>query len=143
MLLQFSWSQSVWWRYIQSACWCYCRAGPLCSKDFIITIFQRLNYKNLHKTYVKHLNCKLYYWQQHMKYWCNLARYWLQAPQGWHDSVKTCRRSVIICEIIAHLFVTVKIQKKWQILINVRSVIEHEINMYINNNTKYYTRQYI
>ena len=29
LLLQFSWSQSVWWPYIQSVCWCYCRARPL------------------------------------------------------------------------------------------------------------------
>ena len=34
---------------------------------------------NLHKTYVKHLNCKLYYQQLHLKYLCDLARYWLQA----------------------------------------------------------------
>jgi hypothetical protein len=32
-------------------------------------------YKNLHKTYMKHLNCKLYYQQLHLKYWCNLAGY--------------------------------------------------------------------
>ena len=48
---------------------------------------------------MKHLNCKLYYRQLHLKYWCNLARYWLQAVWGWHDSVETCS-SVIICEII-------------------------------------------
>jgi len=29
MLIQFSWSHSVWWRYTQSVCWCYCRAGPV------------------------------------------------------------------------------------------------------------------
>jgi hypothetical protein len=38
---------------------------------------------------------------------CNLARYWLQAPWGWHDTVETCS-SVIICEIIVHLLVTVQ-----------------------------------
>jgi len=70
-------------------------------------IFKTLNwdfnyYENLHKTYVKHLNCKLYYQQLHLKYLCNLARYWLQAPWGWHNSDETCR-SVIICEIIVHL----------------------------------------
>ena len=27
LLLQFSWSQSVWWPYVQSVCWCYCRTG--------------------------------------------------------------------------------------------------------------------
>jgi len=43
-------------------------------KDFIILIF-RLQYEDLHKTYVKHLNCKLYYQQLHLKYLCNLARY--------------------------------------------------------------------
>jgi len=53
---------------------------------------------------VKHLNCKLYYQQLHLKYLCNLARHWLHAPCGWHDSVETCR-SVIICEIIVHLLV--------------------------------------
>jgi len=31
--------------------------------------------KNLHKTYMKHLNCKLYYQQLHLKYLCNLVRY--------------------------------------------------------------------
>jgi len=49
------------------------------------------NVYNLHKTCVKHLNCKLYYQQLHLKYWCNLARYWLQGPWGWHSSVRTCR----------------------------------------------------
>jgi len=56
---------------------------------------------------VKHLNCKLYYRQLPLKYWCNLARYRLQAVWGWHDSVETCS-SVIICEIIVHLLVTVQ-----------------------------------
>jgi hypothetical protein len=88
LLLQFSCSQSVWWLYIQSVCWCYCPAG-------------------LVRTYVKHLSCKLYYQQLHLKCLCNLARYWLQAPWGWHDSVETCS-SVIICEIIVHLLVIVQ-----------------------------------
>jgi len=26
-LLQFSWINSVWWLYIQSVCWYYCRTG--------------------------------------------------------------------------------------------------------------------
>ena len=69
--------------------------------------FERLQYENLHKTCVKHLNCKLYYRQLHLKYWCNLARYRLQAVWGWHDSVETCS-GVIICEIIVHLLVIVK-----------------------------------
>ena len=56
---------------------------------------------------VKHLNCKLYYQQLHLKYWCNWARYWLQAVWGWHDSVETCS-SVILCEIIVYLLVTVQ-----------------------------------
>ena len=80
-------------------------------KDFIIVRFQLLYYKNLHKTDVKHLNCKLYYQQLHLKYLCNLARYWLQAVWGWHDSVETCS-SVIICEIIVHLLVIVQNKKK-------------------------------
>jgi hypothetical protein len=61
-------------------------------------------------TYVKYLNCKLYYQQLHLKYWYNLARYWLQAVWGWHDSVETCS-SVIICEIIVHLLVIVQNNK--------------------------------
>jgi hypothetical protein len=41
----------------------------------MILRIQRLWYENLHKTYVKHLNCKLYYQQLHLKYLCKLARY--------------------------------------------------------------------
>ena len=48
---------------------------------------------------MKHLNCKLYYKELHLKYLCKLPNYWLQAVWGWHDSVETCS-SVIICEII-------------------------------------------
>jgi len=48
--------------------------------------------RTLHKTHVKHLNCKLHYQQLHLKYWCKLARYWLQAVWLWHDSVETCSR---------------------------------------------------
>ena len=29
LLLQFSWSNSVSWRYIQSVCWCYCFTGSI------------------------------------------------------------------------------------------------------------------
>ena len=36
--------------------------------------------------------------------------YWLQAPWEWHDSVET-GRSVIICEIIVRLLVTVQNEK--------------------------------
>jgi hypothetical protein len=60
---------------------------------------------------VKHLNCKLYYQELHLKYLCNLVRYWLQAPWRWHDSVETCS-SVIICKIIVHLLVRVKNNKQ-------------------------------
>ena len=60
---------------------------------------------------MKCLNSKLYYQQLHFKYLCNLARYWLQPPWGWHDSVETCR-SVIICEVIVHLLVTVQNNKR-------------------------------
>ena len=70
----------------------------------------------MHKAYVKHINCKLYYRQLHLKYLCNLVRYWLQAVWGWHDSVETCS-SVIICgEIIVHLLVRVQNNKntKWK-----------------------------
>ena len=59
---------------------------------------------------MKHLDCKLYYQQLHLKYLCNLARYWLQTAWGWHDSVETCS-SVIICEIIVHLLVIVQNKK--------------------------------
>jgi len=65
----------------------------------------------LHKTYVKDLNCKLYYQQLHLKCLCDLARHSLQAPWGWHDSVETCR-SMIICEVIVHLLVTVENNKR-------------------------------
>ena len=58
---------------------------------------------------MKHLNCKLYYQQLHLKYLFNLEIYWLQSPWGWHDSVETCR-SVISCEIIVHLLVIIKIK---------------------------------
>jgi len=33
------------------------------------------------KTYVKRLNCKLYYQQLHLKYLCNLARYCYKLPE--------------------------------------------------------------
>ena len=56
-------------------------------------------------------NTKLYYQQLHLKYLCNLARYSLQVAWGWHDSVETCS-SVIICEIIVHLLVTVQNNKR-------------------------------
>jgi len=46
--------------------------------------------KKLGKTYVKHLNFKLYYQLLHLTYLRNLARYWLQAVWGWHSSVETC-----------------------------------------------------
>ena len=62
------------------------------------------------------LSCRpgIYYQQLHLKYLCNLARYWLQAPWGWHDIVETCS-SVIFCEIIVHLLVTV--QNKYECLL--------------------------
>ena len=82
-----------------------------CFEDFVTLRFQWLKYENSHKTCVKHLKCKLYYQQQYLKYLCNLASYWLQFPWGWHYSVETCR-SVIFCEIIVHLSVTVQNRKK-------------------------------
>jgi len=48
-----------------------------------------------------------YYQQLHLKHLHNLAKYWLRALWGWHESVETSR-SVIICEIIVHLLVTVQ-----------------------------------
>jgi len=44
----------------------------------------------LHKAYVKHLNCKLYYQQLHLKYLCNLAWYWLQFNRS-HPNVFVLR----------------------------------------------------
>jgi len=64
---------------------------------------------------LKHLNCKLYYQQLHLKCLCNFASYWLQAPWGWHDSVETCS-SVIICEIIVHLLVIWNTCVTWQVI---------------------------
>ena len=60
---------------------------------------------------MKHLNCKLFYQQLHLKHLCNLARCLLQAVWRWHDSVETFR-SVIICEIIVYLLVIVQNKKK-------------------------------
>jgi hypothetical protein len=51
------------------------------------------------------------YQQLRLTYLCNLASYWLQAHRGWHRGVETCR-SVIICEIMVHLFVTVQYNKR-------------------------------
>ena len=70
-------------------------------------ILRELVINILYTAYVKHLNCKMYYQQLHLKYLRNLASYWLQAPWGWHDSVETCR-NVIICEIISYLLVIVR-----------------------------------
>ena len=36
--------------------------------------------KQLTQKYFRHINCKLYYQQLHLKYLCNLARYQLQPP---------------------------------------------------------------
>ena len=73
---------------------------------------------------LKHPNCKLYYQQLNLKYLCDLARFWLQASWRWHDSVETCR-SVIIYEIIVHLFVMVRnkneiwsFQRSWKIWVS-------------------------
>jgi len=63
---------------------------------------------------VKHLNCKLYYQQLHLRYLCNLARYCLQVPWRWHDSVETCN-SVVIFEIIVHLLVIVQNNKRYTV----------------------------
>jgi len=37
LLPQFSWSQSVWWLYIQSVYWCYCHVGTV---DAIVMLAQ-------------------------------------------------------------------------------------------------------
>jgi len=74
-------------------------------------MFMQVPYENLHKTSVKHRNCKLCYQQLHLKHFCNLASYCLQAPWGWYNSVETCS-GVIICEIIVHLLVIVQNNKR-------------------------------
>jgi hypothetical protein len=68
----------------------------------------------MHKTYVQHPNCKLYYQHPHFKCLCNLARIWIQAPWGWYDSVETCR-SVIIRELIVRLLIIVENNKRYTI----------------------------
>ena len=70
---------------------------------------------------------KMHYQQLHLKYLCNLARYWLQAVWGWHDSVKTCS-SVIICETIVHLLVTV--QNNGRCMVQVLKYIIYYIYQY-------------
>ena len=57
-------------------------------------------------------NCKLWYQQLKLKYLCNLAIYRSRTPWRWHDSVETCRTSVIIGEIIVHLLVIVQNNKR-------------------------------
>ena len=113
-------------RYWLQAVWGWHNSVETCSSAIILR-FQRLQYENWHKTYVKHVNYKLYYQQLHLKYWCNLARYWLQALWGWHDSVETCS-SVIICEIILCIcWSAYKIRKYWNMLCwVVRGSLFHE-----------------
>ena len=94
--------------YILFVCKCVLPPGdnPIAVNKYIISFKVQLLV-----TFVKHLNCKLFYKQLHLKYLCNLARYWLQAPWGWHSSVETCR-SVIVCEIIVHLLVIVQSKQR-------------------------------
>ena len=42
MLLYFLWSQPVCWPYIQSVCWCSCRACPVCRSVTICEIIVHL-----------------------------------------------------------------------------------------------------
>jgi len=51
---------------------------------------------------------KLYYQLLHLTYICKLARYRVRTPWGWHNSVETCRRTVIIRQLIVQLLVTVQ-----------------------------------
>jgi len=87
--------------------------------DFRVEISEKDKLTNLHRLFLfqcmyrasfvisYYFKCSCWQYQQlHLKYLCNLARYLLQSPCGWHDAVETCR-SVIICEIIVHLFVVV------------------------------------
>jgi hypothetical protein len=46
LLLQFSWSQPVWWLYVQSVCSCYCRAGPVRVHVHLLVIVQNTNKQN-------------------------------------------------------------------------------------------------
>ena len=82
---------------------------------------------------MKHLNCKLYYQQLHLKYLCNLARYWLQAVWGWHDSVETCS-SVIICGIVVRLLVIVQNLKSFKTMrrITIYFLISITIHLFIS-----------
>jgi len=34
-----------------------------------------------------------------------LAKYWLRGPWKWHNSVETCRNSIINCQLFVHLLV--------------------------------------
>ena len=52
-----------------------------------------------------------------MTYLSNSARYWLRTPWRWHNSVETCRRSVIVCQLIVHLLVTVQNNKRCRVQI--------------------------
>jgi hypothetical protein len=52
-----------------------CKTVQLMPKYFSIKINGNNTQNNLHRASVKHLNCKLYYQQLHLKYLCNLARY--------------------------------------------------------------------
>jgi hypothetical protein len=54
-------------------------------------------------------------------YWCNLARCWLQAVWGWHDNVETCS-SVIICEIVVHLLVTVQNDSRCTVQVSIQKL---------------------
>jgi hypothetical protein len=103
----------------------------LCFKDFTLLSIQRLLYEILHKTSVKHLNCKLYYRHLHLKYLCNLARHWLQAVWVWHSGVETCR-NVIICEIIVHLLVIAQNKKSFPLFVRkIRKKIPQRLFLYI------------
>ena len=88
-----------------------CETKQLMPKYFSIKINGNNRQNIVHKTYVKHLDCRLYYQQLHLKFLCNLARYWLQAAWGWHNSAETCS-GVIICEIIVNLLVSLQ-NKCW------------------------------
>ena len=67
-------------KYFICSCWQYNFQFHICVvllksrfKIFKILKFETLRFQQ-HKTCVKHLNCKLYHQQLHLKYLCNLAR---------------------------------------------------------------------
>ena len=67
-----------------------------------------------YKTYVKYLNCKLYYKRAAFEIIVKNGKEFITGCKGWHESVETCS-SVKICEIIVHLLVIEQNNKRYTI----------------------------